>query len=68
MYTDQTGAFPVKSFKGNVYVMVATQVDGNVIISEPMKKKTSGEMIAAYRKVMRRFRKAGIVVKKTHFG
>ena len=41
MYTDQTGTFPVKSTKGNVYVMVATQVDSNVIISEPMRKKTA---------------------------
>ena len=64
MYTDQTGAFPVTSIKGNRYVMVATQVDANVIISEPMKKKTAEEMIAAYRKIMKRFQRANIIVKK----
>ena len=47
MYTDQTGAFPVTSIKGNRYVMVATQVDGNAIISGPMKKKTAGDMICS---------------------
>ena len=44
--------------------MVATQVDGNVVISEPMKKRTAGDMIAAYRKVMKRFKRANIIVKK----
>ena len=63
MYTYQTGAFPVTSVKGNKYVMVATQVDANVIISEPMKKKTAGEMVAAYRKIMKRFKRANIIVK-----
>ena len=64
MYTDQTGAFPVTSIKGNRYVMVATQVDGNVVISETMKNRIAGDMIAAYRKVMRRFKRANIIVKK----
>ena len=64
MYTDQTGAFPVTPIKGNRYVMVATQVDVNAIISEPMKKRTAGEMVAAYRKTMKRFKRANIVIKK----
>ena len=64
MYTDQTGVFPVTPIKGNRYVMVATQVDANVIMSKPMKKKTAGEMIAAYRKIMKRFKRANIIVKK----
>ena len=44
--------------------MVATQVDSSVIVSEPMRKKTAGEMMAAYRKTMKRFKKANIIVKK----
>ena len=64
MYTDQTGAFPVTSIRGNRHVMVATHVDGGIIISEAMRKKTSGEMVAACRKIMKRFKRAKIVVKK----
>ena len=63
MYTDQTGAFPVTSIKRNRYVMVATQVDGNVTISEPTKKRTAGEMVAAYQKNMNHFKRANIIVK-----
>ena len=64
MYTDQIGAFPVTSIKGNRYVMVATQLEENFIISEPMKKRTAGEMVAAYRKTMKRFKRANIIAKK----
>ena len=64
MYIGQTGTFPVTSIKGNRCVMVATQVDGDIIISEPMKKRTAGETVAAYRKVMKRFKRANIIVKK----
>ena len=35
MYTDQTGAFPVRSRKGNRYIMILVEVDQNIIISEP---------------------------------
>ena len=64
MYTNQTGTFPVTPIKGNRYVMVATQVDGNVIISEPMKKRTAGELVAAHQKIMKHFKRANIIVKK----
>ena len=64
MYTDQTDAFPVTPIKRNRYVMAATQVDGNIIIREPMKKRTAGEMVAAYRKIMKHFKRANIIVKK----
>ena len=64
MYTDQTGAFPVTPIKGNRYAIADTQVDGNVIISEPMKKRTAGEMVAVYRKIMKRFKRANIIAKK----
>ena len=43
---------------------IATQVDGNAIISKPMKKRTAGEMVAAYQKITKRFKRANIIVKK----
>ena len=40
------------------------QVYANVIISEPMKTRTAGEMISAYRKIMKRFQRTNIIAKK----
>jgi hypothetical protein len=37
IYTDQTGRFPVISSKGNTYIMVLYEYDGNVILAEPIK-------------------------------
>ena len=60
MYTDQTGAFPVQSWKGNRYIMILCKIDSNAIMSEPMKNRTAGEMIRAYQAPMLRLKAAGI--------
>jgi hypothetical protein len=36
MYSDQTGRFPIKSARGNKYIMVAVELDGNYIDVEPL--------------------------------
>ena len=41
MYSDQTGRFPVVSIRGNKYVMVACELDGNYIDAEPMRDRTT---------------------------
>ena len=64
MYTDQTGAFPVQSHKGNRYVMILCEIDNGIIISEPMRRRTSGEMVRAYQSLMKRLQSAGIKPKK----
>ena len=64
MYTDQTGAFPVRSRKGNRYVMVACEIDDNIILSEPVRSKTAGDLVQAYQNIMKRLKKAGIHPKK----
>jgi hypothetical protein len=48
MHTDQTGRFPAISSKGNQYIMILVEVDGNFIDAEPMKNKSEGSMIKAY--------------------
>jgi len=45
IYTDQTGAFPVRSRGGNRYIMILCGMDSNAIMSEAMNDRTSGEMI-----------------------
>jgi hypothetical protein len=48
MHSDQTGRFPATSSRGNQYVMVLVEVDGNYIDAKPLKNKSEGAMIQAY--------------------
>jgi hypothetical protein len=45
MHSDQTGRFPTTSSRGNKYIMVLVEIDGNYINAEPMKNKLEGAMI-----------------------
>ena len=60
MYTDQTGAFPRRPRKGNIYIMILCEIENNVILSEAMKTITAGEMIRAYKVLIKRLKSAGI--------
>ncbi len=48
MHSNFTGPFPAISSRGNQYIMVLVEVDGNYIDAEPMKNKTEGSIINAY--------------------
>ena len=48
MHMDQTGRFKATSSRGNQYLMVLVEVDGNFINAEPMKNRSEGAMIKAY--------------------
>ena len=48
MHIDQTGHFPATFSRGNQYIMVLVEVDGNYIDMEPMKNKSEGAIIKAY--------------------
>jgi len=50
IHTDQTGAFPHTSQRGNRYIMVAIHLDANYIFAELMKNRTEGEMIRGTKK------------------
>jgi hypothetical protein len=49
MYTDGTGAFPVRSFRNMQYVSVAYIYDLNAILVRAMPSKNDGAMIAAFK-------------------
>ncbi len=66
MHTDQTGRFPATSSRGNQYVMVLVEVDGNFIDAEPMKNRSEGAMIKAYQALWTRLTASGTVKPKTH--
>jgi hypothetical protein len=48
LYTDLTGKFPVRSSKGNSYVMVCYVYDCNYVKVIPMKSRSTSEWVKAY--------------------
>jgi len=52
MYTDGTGAFPVRSFRNMQYVFVAYIYDLNAILVCAMPSKNNGAMIAAFTDIL----------------
>ena len=59
LYSDQTGRFPVTSYRGMQYIMVMYDLDSNAVLVEPLRNKTSGEMVAAYQLLVDRLTSAG---------
>jgi hypothetical protein len=48
LYTDLTGKFPVRSSKGNYYVMVCYIYDCNYVKVIPAKSRSASERVKAY--------------------
>jgi hypothetical protein len=48
LYTDLTGKFPVRSSKGNSYIMVCYIYDCNYVKVIPMKSRSASEWVKAY--------------------
>jgi hypothetical protein len=48
LYTDLTGKFPVRSSKGNSYLMVCYVYDCNYVKVVPMKSRSASEWVKAY--------------------
>ena len=46
--SNQTGRFPITSSRGNKYLMVACELDGNYIDAEPIKSRKTKDIIDAY--------------------
>jgi hypothetical protein len=51
LYTDLTGKFPVRSSKGNSYVMVCYIYDCNYVKVIPMKSRSASEWVKAYDRI-----------------
>ena len=66
VYTDQTGGFPITSSKGNKYVMVMCEVDGNYIDAEPMKSKSTESMVQTYLTLWKRLTSSKVITPKLH--
>jgi hypothetical protein len=66
MYSDQTGRFPITSARGNKYIMVAVELDGNYIDAEPVKSRKAKELTDAYQKIFRRWKSTGVICPNWH--
>ena len=66
MHSDQTGRFPATSSRGNQYIMVLVEVDGNYINAELLKNRSEGEIIKACLALWTRLTANGMVKFTTH--
>ena len=66
MYTDQTGRFPITSRKGNQYLMVAVELDGNYIEAQPLKSRSTRDLIEAYQAIFTRWKDTGVIQPNWH--
>ena len=60
MYTDQTGRFPTQSYRGMQYIMVLYKISSNAILVEPLRNRTSREMVAEYTNLVYRLKESRI--------
>jgi hypothetical protein len=61
MYSDQTGKFPITSSRGNKYIMVAVELDGNYIDAEPLKSRSKESLIKAYQAIHTRWKETKVI-------
>eukprot|EP00804_Cyclotella_cryptica_P011209 CCRYP_007737-RB/>CCRYP_007737-RB protein AED:0.21 eAED:0.17 QI:0/-1/0/1/-1/1/1/0/1078 len=66
MYTDQTGRVPIVSSRGNKYIMVAVELDGNYIDCEPMRDRTTKSLVTAYQTIFTRWKQTGVISPNWH--
>jgi hypothetical protein len=66
MYSDQTGKFPITSSRGNKYIMVAVELDGNYIDAEPLKTRETASLIQAYQTIFGRWKATNVVSPNWH--
>ena len=64
VFSDQMGQFPIRSQRGNKYIMVMVEIDSNAILVEPLNSRKDPELTQAYRTLMQRLKRAGIIPKK----
>ena len=64
VFSEKTGQLPTRSQRGNKYLMVMVEIDSNAIMVEPLKIRKDPELARAYRAMMLRLKRAGIVPRK----
>ena len=52
LYTDDTRSFPIRSHRGNQYIIIAFHCDPNTILQSPFKTKNDKHRIKPYNSIM----------------
>ena len=58
-YQDLTGRFPVRSSRGNEYILVGYHLDANCILGHPVKDRTATVLTEAWQHLHNEFSRAG---------
>jgi hypothetical protein len=66
MFSDKMGKFPIKSARGNKYIMVAVKLDGNYIDSEPLQSRSAHSLTKAYQAIFQRWKATGVICPNWH--
>ena len=66
MFSDQTGKFPITSARGNKYIMVAVELDGNYIDGEPLQSRSAKSLTKAYLAIFQRWKATGVICPNWH--
>jgi len=66
MFSDQTGKFPITSARGNKYIMVAVESDGNYIDGEPLQSRSAQSLTKAYLAIFQRWKATGVICPNWH--
>ena len=63
IFSNQTGQYPKRSLRENKYIMVLVEIDSNAIMVAHMKIQHENEMKQAYKSMVTRLHRTGIVPK-----
>jgi hypothetical protein len=66
MVSNQTGKFPIMLARGNKYIMVAVELDGNYIDSEPLQSRLAHSLTKAYQAIFQRWKATGVICPNWH--
>jgi hypothetical protein len=66
MVSDQTGKFPITSARGNKYIMVAVEIDGNYIDGEPLQLRSAKSLTKAYQAIFQHWKATGVICPNWH--
>ena len=66
MFSDQTGKFPITSARGNKYIMVAVELDGNYIDGKPIQSRKAKSLTKAYQAIFQRCKATGVICPNWH--
>ena len=66
MYMDQTGCFPITTSSGNKYKMVPMELDDNYINAEPMKLRSTCDLINACQAIWKHWSATRVISPNWH--